>query len=452
MSMAEATREEKRFTPYATYRDSGVDWIGELPCHWESKKIKRVSPVKRGASPRPIDDPIYFDNEGEYAWVRISDVTASDRYLTKTEQRLSPVGQSKSVCLEPGDLFLSIAGSVGKAIITSIKCCIHDGFVYFPCLNSDPEFLYYIFKCGEVYKGLGKTGTQLNLNTDWIGNITVPTPDISVQRQIVAFLDRETARIDEMIAKKQRLIELLEEKRTALISHAVTKGLNPNAPMKDSGIEWLGKIPEQWEVKPLKRVLTGGLTNGIFKKKDQFGSGTKLINVVDLYQDDFIVDASLLDRVIATPAEQQAYAVHQGDVFFVRSSLKEDGVGQSACVSDLRESTIFECHLVLARPDGREVNPDYLILFLNSSQARQRLIALSETVTMTTLSQPRISSLSIPLPPIAEQSEVALHVRSQSRKIADIIRKNGQAIQTLQEYRTALISAAVTGKIDVRDS
>ncbi len=114
------------------FRDSGVNWIGKVPADWAVLSIKRLTRVRRGASPRPIDDPIYFDDDGEYAWVRISDVTASQGSLKFTTQRLSKAGASCSVKLEPGNLFLSIAGSVGKACISTIKCCIHDGFVYFP--------------------------------------------------------------------------------------------------------------------------------------------------------------------------------------------------------------------------------------------------------------------------------------------------------------------------------
>ena len=156
---------------YVEYRDSGAEWIGTVPVPWKVIKVKRLCQVRRGASPRPIDDPLYFEDEGEYAWVRISDVTASKKYLRTTRQRLSTLGQSKSVALEPGGLFVSIAGSVGKPIITSIKCCIHDGFVYFVDLKENPEYLYYVFFGGELYKGLGKLGTQLNLNTDTVGDI-----------------------------------------------------------------------------------------------------------------------------------------------------------------------------------------------------------------------------------------------------------------------------------------
>lgn len=210
-------------------KNSGVEWLGQIPAHWEVKSIKRTCLVKRGASPRPIDDPIYFDDNGEYSWVRISDVTSSDRYLEKTEQRLSKLGESLSVRLEPGELFLSIAGSVGKPIITEIKCCIHDGFVYFWRYKNDPEFLYYVFACGRPYQGLGKLGTQLNLNTDTVGDIRVGWPPINEQRAIAAFLDKKTKNLDALRAKVESAIERLKEYRTALIAAAVTGKIDVRA-------------------------------------------------------------------------------------------------------------------------------------------------------------------------------------------------------------------------------
>jgi len=208
--------------PNVPVKNSGIEWLGEIPAHWMVKKVKRLCLVRRGASPRPIEDPIYFDDDGEYAWVRIADVTASNRYLESTTQKLSALGKSKSVPIEPGELFVSIAGTVGKPIITKIKCCIHDGFVYFIGLDENREFFYYVFSCGEPYKGLGKFGTQLNLNTDTIGDIYLPVPPSSEQHVIVQFLDRETERIERLVAKVRKAIDHLKEYRTALISAAVT--------------------------------------------------------------------------------------------------------------------------------------------------------------------------------------------------------------------------------------
>ena len=207
---------------YKKYKASGVEWLGEVPEHWEVKAIKWTTPVFRGASPRPIDNPVYFDDEGEYAWVRIADVTASNVYLEETTQRLSEIGNSLSVKMEPGSLFLSIAGTVGMPCITNIKCCIHDGFVYFPHSKSDTKFIYYIFASGEPYKGLGKMGTQLNLNTDTVGSIVMGFPPLPEQISIASYLDHQTTRLDALILKVNTAIDTLKEYRTALISAAVT--------------------------------------------------------------------------------------------------------------------------------------------------------------------------------------------------------------------------------------
>jgi len=212
--------------PNVRLKPSGVEWLGDVPEHWEVRRVKSLSLVKRGASPRPIADPKYFDDAGEYAWVRIADVSASTRYLETTTQRLSSLGDSLSVRLEPGALFLSIAGSVGKPIITKIKCCIHDGFVYFPQFHGNVEFLCRIFSCGAPFGRLGKLGTQLNLNTDTVGGICVGWPPITEQAAIVTYLDEATASFERVIASARREIDLLREYRTRLIADVVTGKLD----------------------------------------------------------------------------------------------------------------------------------------------------------------------------------------------------------------------------------
>lgn len=213
----------KGLEPNAPMKDSGVEWLGEIPAHWNTQQIKWLSPVKRGASPRPIDDPIYFDASGDWAWVRIADVTASGGRLRQTTQLLSALGSSKSVKLQAQQLFISIAGSVGKPCITEIDVCIHDGFVYFPHLTPDlSEFLYRIFEAGQCYQGLGKLGTQLNLNTDTIGSISIPVPPAEEILEILVEIDRELSVVDEAIADARTAITLSKERRAAVISAAVT--------------------------------------------------------------------------------------------------------------------------------------------------------------------------------------------------------------------------------------
>ena len=213
----------KGLNPEAPMKESGVEWQGEVPEHWDVVQIKWLSPVKRGASPRPIQDPKYFDDCGEYAWVRISDVTASNGRLETTSQRLSELGSSLSVKLKPGSLFVSIAGSVGKPCITRIKACIHDGFVYFPSLQINPEFLELVFVSGDCFGGLGKLGTQLNLNTDTIGAIRVGIPiEEKEVNDIIEYCKQESERLGELETAALSAVNLLRERRSALISAAVT--------------------------------------------------------------------------------------------------------------------------------------------------------------------------------------------------------------------------------------
>lgn len=212
----------KGLNPDVPMKNSGVEWLGEVPEHWEVVCIKHLTAVKRGASPRPIDDPKYFDDDGEYSWTRIADVSNSGMYLTETTQRLSKLGASLSVRLDANQLFLSIAGTVGKPCLTTTRACIHDGFVYFPSLRINNKFLYYIFEAGQAYLGLGKMGTQLNLNTDTVGGIRIGLPTDDEIERIVEYIESQKQKYDIIISTANKTIELMQERRTALISAAVT--------------------------------------------------------------------------------------------------------------------------------------------------------------------------------------------------------------------------------------
>jgi len=225
----------KGLNPNAPMRDSGIEWLGEVPEHWEVIFIKHLSTVKRGASPRPIDDQKYFDENGEYAWVRIADVSKAGMYLTSTTQRLSDLGASLSVKLEPNQMFVSIAGTVGKPCLTISKVCIHDGFVYFPELKINNKFLYYIFEAGEAYLGLGKMGTQLNLNTETVGGIKIGLPSTCEIEQIIEAVELSNQKFDDLISKAELSIQLMHERRTALISAAVTGKFDVRKSFKSHG-------------------------------------------------------------------------------------------------------------------------------------------------------------------------------------------------------------------------
>ena len=205
----------------AKMKDSGIEWIGEIPEDWEVIRIKHLCEIKRGASPRPIDDSKYFDDNGNRFWVRISDVTNTKKYLTKCEQRLSSIGIKCSVPIDEDDFFVSICASVGKPCISKVKACIHDGFVLFKGLNRNlNNYMYYIFDTGIPFAGLGKLGTQLNLNSETIGNIYIPIHKDIIR--ISTYLDKKTTEIDNIITDITIQIEKLKEYRQAIISEAVT--------------------------------------------------------------------------------------------------------------------------------------------------------------------------------------------------------------------------------------
>ena len=439
-----------RLPPYPKYKPSGVEWLGDVPEHWAVKAIKWESPVLRGASPRPIDNEIYFDDEGEYAWVRIADVSAAGMYLRDTTQRLSELGQSLSVPLQPGALFLSIAGTVGTPCITAIKCCIHDGFVYFPYWRGDARFLFYLFASGEPYKGLGKLGTQLNLNTDTVGGVVVGVPPDGEQYAIADFLDRETEKIDTLVAKKRTLIERLKEKRAALISRTVTRGLPPDAArldsrprLKPSGIDWLGDVPEHWTMKRIGdefEFISYGFTNPMPTTSE----GPRMITAND------VVDG----RVLLTTARCTDQADFEE---LTRKSkprkrdilLTKDGTLGRVSVVTTDEAFCINQSVALLRPKPR-TNEVFLALALQSPPYFDRMIFEAGGTTIKHIYITRLARMSFAAPPFPEQAAIATAVRREAAKIDSMVAKVDTAIERLLEYRMAMITAAVTGKLDVR--
>lgn len=433
------------FPKYEVYKDSGVEWLGEVPEYWEVISLKWLSPILRGASPRPIDDPKYFDDEGEYGWVRIADVSSSNGHLFETTQRLSDLGSSLSVKLEPESLFLSIAGTVGKPCVTKIRACIHDGFVHFPQLTIDYRLLYRIFESGLCFGGLGKMGTQLNLNTETVGGIRIALPPTDELIIILNFLDRETARIDALIAEQQRLIELLKEKRQAVISHAVTKGIDRTVPMKDSGVEWLGEVPEHWQIKCLKHIsprISGRL---VFKPAQYFaeeGIPFLMGNNVTEFGIKW-AGAKLIPEKINNQFAH--YALKAGDVITVR--VGDPGV---TCVVP-PEAEGLNCGSLMIIRRSLSFNSFWLAHVMNSPLIRMQIDKVQYGAAQEQINITDAVNFLIPFPSIEEQENIVIFLRNKISQFNDLITEAEKVIKLFQERRSALISAAVTGKIDVRN-
>jgi len=439
-----------KYQAYSEYQESGEEWLGQVPSHWDVIQIKHLSVVKRGASPRPIDDPKYFDDDGEYVWTRIADVTASDVYLTKAPQRLSSLGSSLSVKLEPESLFLSIAGTVGKPCITGMKACIHDGFVYFPELKIPSKFLFYVFAGEQAYKGLGKFGTQLNLNTDTVGGIKVGCTTNVELEGIVNFLDHETAKIDTLIEKQQQLIKLLKEKRQAVISHAVTKGLpsptGQKVPMRDSGVEWLGEVPTHWEMVPLKYLcsFSGGGTPS--KDNLSYWSGGDIPWVSPKDMKSFWIDETQDKLTEKAVEESSTNFVEAGALLMVVRS----GILQRTIPIAINTVKVTLNQDMKALRFNDRMDAEYAANYILGNVSSILLEWSKEGATVESIEQEYLSGSLMPVPPRQEQSQINKEVKERMAVFQSLESRAVKGIALLKERRTALISAAVTGKIDVR--
>jgi type I restriction enzyme S subunit len=414
-------------------------WFGDLPDGWNKRRVKTLTPVLRGASPRPIDDPVYFEDDGEFAWVRISDVTAAAGLLRETTQRLSAVGAARSVKLNPGELFLSIAGSVGKPCITGMKACIHDGFVYFPHLpKTSQRFLYYIFESGQCFSGLGKLGTQLNLNTSTVGNIEIPFPSLDTQKAIADFLDRETAYIDQLIDEKQKLLVLLAEKRQSHATALVTRGMNPGAKMSPTGMDCLAEAPSHWRI---RRIAS------LYSEADE--KGEEGLPVLSVSINSGISDRELADedrhRMVNHIEDKALYKrVRPGDLAYNMMRAWQGAFGVA-----LIDGLVSPAYVV-ARPK-ENILSSYFEPLLRTPMWIEEFRRASKGIAdfRQRLYWEHFRQVRVVLPPLEEQATIAETIRSVSNKIDQLRVPIEASILVLREFRSALVTAAVSGQVNV---
>ena len=438
---------------YFSYKLSGVEWLGDVPTHWAIERTKWLfqkmeRPVREG------DEVVTCFRDG------IVTLRKNRRELGFTES-LKEIGYQGIRC---GDLVIhsmdAFAGAIGIADSDGKGTPVYS--VCKPSSQVNAYFYAYILRemarkgwIQALAKGIRERSSDFRY-TDFASQL-VPLPPFSEQTAIVRFLDHADRRIRRYIRAKQKLIALLEEQKQAIIHQAVTGQIDvrtgePYPSYKDSGVEWLGDVPKHWGKTRLKVVLSHSTQNGLFKKKDQFGAGVPLINVADVYGERFYVDPSTLDRVQASPEEIRRFQVQDGDIFFVRSSLKLEGTGRSAIATNCSPDTVFECHLVQARPDDCQVNPRYLVVQLNSYAFRHLLISQANMVTMATIAQDTISSCPVVMPPHSEQDRIVRWIDTQWDRITNAIESGNREIDFIREYRTRLIADVVTGKLDVREA
>jgi type I restriction enzyme, S subunit len=442
---------------YLETKPSGFKGLGNLPKHWEvirGRFVMRVNPpapLLRNLKPEDEFSFVPMDAVGEYGGLNLEQTRViADVSGGYTEFQDGDVVVAKiTPCFENGKAALARGLLNGAAY----------GTTELHVLRADPTldrgFLFYVV-ISDRFRKLGESemygaGGQKRVPPEFNKDFPMPVPPSPEQQQIAAFLDWKTGQIDALIAQKEQLLEKLTEKRLAVITQAVTKGLNPAAPMRDSGIPWLGQVPQHWEVKRLRFLLCERFTNGLFKKAEFWGDGNRIINVTDLYVDNDLVDETRLERLECEESEIKTYSANHGDFFVVRSSLKLEGIGKSATLLNPSEPTVFECHIVRGRPMLDKVDPRFLNLAMNSTYARQYFITSANVVTMATIDQERIKNLFVPLPGHEEQQKIAEYLDKYLARIDAMVSRVEMVMKRLTEYRSALITAATTGKIDVRN-
>lgn len=428
---------------YDTYKDSGIEWIGEIPGHWKVRRLKNVSTINDDS----LSDKTPDDFEIEY--VDISSIE-SGVGITNTESfKFSDAPSRARRLVKHGDIIVSTVRTYLKAIskieYPKPNLVVSTGFAVIRPKTIQSGFAGHLFYnenlLGEIVsRSVGVSYPAINSSD--IATINIPLPPESEQIAIASYLDQKTTAIDQLISDKKRLLELYEEEKAAIINHAVTKGINPNAPMKDSGIDWLAEIPEHWEVKRLKYVGES-IIGIIYSPKDitQDKENSKLVLRASNIQEGKL---SLTDNVYVNLEVKDKQLLNVGDILICSRSGSSNLIGKNIMIDKSMAGQTFGAFMTVFRSKLF----DFVYYYFNS-QIFKSQTALFKTSTINQLTINTLNNFYIPLPPIDEQQSIVNFIASETAKIDSKITYTEKLIALLEEYRTALISEVVTGKIKI---
>lgn len=440
-----------RYKTYPEYKESGVEWLEKHPESWEVSRIKflaTINPPKDRLRNLPGNTDVTFlpmeaiSEKGEVDISRekkLIDVISGYTYVADGDVCIAKI----TPCFENGK------GAVFKALKNGLGFATTE-VVPLRCFKSeDAKFLYYLLTSKPFNKiaegSMYGAGGQKRVSDNFVANYHFSLPSFAERQNIANFLDHETGKIDALIEKQQQLIKLLQEKRQAVISHAVTKGLNPAAPMKDSGIEWLGQVPIDWVVAKVAfryEILLGKMLDS--KKIDGKHLGFYLRNT-DVQWD--LINSEDLPEMDFHPDEQERYSVRKGDLL-----VCEGGEIGRCAIWEKEETCFYQKALHRLRPldEGKDF-PRYMFYLMFDAVARERFISEAGKATIAHLPAESFRQYRFAFPSLMEQKAIVNYLDAQKKKFDLLESKAKNQIELLQERRTALISAAVTGKIDVRD-
>lgn len=441
----EMTETKATFKKYPAYKDSGVDWLGEIPEHWELRRFKYLF---KEINERSTDGSGELLSVSQYTGVtKKSDKVEEGDLLTtaSTLEGYKKVYQNDLV----SNIMLAWNGSLGFSPFDGITSPAYS--IYRLNKGNSERFFHYLVR-SQIYKSefkrnsSGVIESRLRLYTDDFFAIWSILPPPSEQTAIANFLDEKTNKIDLAIAQKERMIELLKERKQIIIQKAVTKGLDPNVKLKDSGVEWIGEIPEHWEVKPLRFI--GSTQNGISAGAKYFGEGFPFVSYGDVYKN-IELPENVNGLAKSSDDDRDNYSVREGDVLFTRTSETIEEIGfSSACLKTIENAT-FAGFLIRFRPSSKVLEPTFSKYYFSSKLHRAFFVKEMNLVIRASLSQELLKKLPVLLPPMAEQKLIAKSIEIQSAKINQAISLQQTQIEKLKEYKANLIDSAVTGKIMV---
>jgi len=448
----------RRFKPYPAYKDPGGEWLGAIPAHWEVRRLKFVvaTPLAYGAN-----EAAELTNPELPRYIRITDIR-DDGVLRDDTFRSIPEDVAAPYLLSEGDILFARSGAtVGKTFRydPTWGVAAHAGYLIRARIHpqrADSRFVLYFTRSGAYWGWLRNSfiqSTIQNVSAERYASLFLPLPSPGEQRAIVAFLDRETARIDALVAKKERLIELLQEKRSALITRAVTKGLDANVPMKDSGVEWLGEIPAHWECLALARVTVsrcdGPFGSGL-KSEHYSGAGVRVVRLQNIGWAEFSdSDEAYINEAYAR--ELGDHSVVAGDLLIAGLGDEGHPVGRACTVPEGIEPAMVKADCFRFRLDRRLLLPGFAAYQL-SATASAAAGSLATGATRSRMNLTTTATRKVALPLLDEQRAIVEVLDQDGEKFRMLVGRVHDAIDRLKELRTALISAAVTGKIDVREA
>ena len=429
---------------YQQYVNSGFEWIGDIPAQWHNLRLRFVCEFRNGYTPSKANPEFWED--GTIPWYRMEDIRDSGRKLEEAKQYVTKYAIKGGGLFEAGSFILATTATIGEHAVLIVDSLANQQFTNLKIRKSlsgsllRDYFFYYLFVIDDYCKATTKTSTFPAVSMELLKNCHVVFPLVQEQQAIVDYLDKKCSEIDNVISAQQKRIALLQELKQSVITHAVTKGLNPNVEMKDSGVEWIGKIPASWDVVHLKRILRERMQYGANEPAESDDTTfPRYIRITDI-----TANGELRPETFKSlePSKAKDYLLDKGDVLFARS-------GATVGKTFLFNTDIKACYagyLIKASCDKRRMLPEYLYYYTQSGAYECWKNSVFIQSTIQNIGADKYQMMYIPVPSKDEQKQIVEYTMRKSQIFDSSISKAQHQVELLQEYKQSLITEVVTGK------